>query len=130
MWKSFNLRFNGILESLRKHRDLIDQEAKAISIAEAKAYRDMRLDQIRQWRVERGDYIDNKERERLASHTREAVAWLGAIEDQEDHYIRYSRACEGKDDHWVLGTPSIVSWLDQSRDNLVMWLNGKPGAGE
>lgn len=130
LWKSFNLRFNGILESLRKHRDLIDQEANAISIAEAKAWRNIQLDQIRQWRAERTHDIDKKERERLASHTRETVAWFGASEDQEDHYTRISKACDGTEGHWALKEPSIVSWLDQTRDNPVMWLNGKPGAGK
>lgn len=130
LWKSFDLRFNGILENLRKHRDLIDQEANAISIAEAKTWRNVQLDQIRQWRAERVHDTDKKERERLASYTREAVAWFGAGEDQEDHCNKYSRACDAKNGHWALNEPSIVSWMGQSRDNSVMWLNGKPGAGE
>lgn len=130
LWKSFNLRFNGILESLRKHRDLIDQEANAIHIAESKALRNMQFDHIRQWRADHALDIDEKERERLSSYIRETVAWLGASEDQEDHYIKHSKACDGSNGHWVLQNPSIVSWLDQSRENPVVWLHGKPGAGQ
>ena len=90
----------------------------------------MQLDEIRQWRAERTHDVENKERKRLASYVREAVAWFGASEDQDEHYIRYSRACSVVDGHWALEEPSIVSWLDQSRENPVIWLNGKPGAGE
>ncbi len=90
----------------------------------------MQLDEIRQWRAERTHDVEIKERERLASHVREAVAWFGASEDQDDYCTRYSGACSVVDGHWALEEPSIVSWLEQSRENPVMWLNGKPGAGE
>ena len=131
LWKTFNLRFQGILENLRKHRDLIDAEANAISIAEAKALRGTQLEHIRQWRVDRAYEIDKAERERLASQTREAVAWFGANEGQEDMFGKFSKACDGSNGHWILKEPIVVSWLGQSgRDDSVIWLNGKPGAGE
>lgn len=109
---------------------MIDQEANAINIAEAKTWRTMQLDQFRQWRADRAHDIDRIEQERQASQTREAVAWFGASEDQEDYYTKYSRPCDGTKGHWALEKPIIISWLDQSRDNPVLWLNGKPGAGE
>ena len=131
LWKTFNLRFQGILENLKRHRDLIDAEANAISIAEAKAYRSTQLDYIRQWRADRAYEIDKTERERLYSQTREALAWLGANEGQEDIYARFSKTCDDSHGHWTLKDPIITSWLGQGgRDDSVVWLNGKPGAGE
>ena len=125
------MRFQGILESLRKHRDLIDAEANAIGLAEAKAWRGTQLDHIRQWRTERAFDIETMERERMASQTRAAITWFGANEGQENIYAKISRACDGSDNHWILKEPTIVSWLDQgARDHSVIWLNGKPGAGE
>lgn len=133
LWKTFDLRFQAILESLRRHRDLIDQEANAISIAEAKAWRTNQLEQIRQWRAERADFLDRGERERLAAQVRDAVAWLGASEEQEvreDLCAKLARTCYGADSHWALRHRTIVSWLDRGQDPSVVWLNGKPGAGE
>ncbi|CAD6565730.1 MAG: hypothetical protein ASARMPREDX12_006744 [Alectoria sarmentosa] len=131
LWKTFHLRFQGILENLRKHRDLIDAEANAIDIAEAKAWRSTQLDHIRQWRADRAYDIDKSERERLASQTREAAAWFGANEGQEDVFAKFSRACDGSESHWIFKDSIVLSWLGQGgRDNPVVWLNGKPGAGK
>lgn len=131
MWKTFQLRFQGILDSLRKHRDLIDAEANAIDIAEAKAWRSTQMDDIRQWRAERAYDIEKIERERLASQTKEAVAWFGANEGQEDIFVKLSNMCDASNDHWILEDRTVISWLGQgSRDHSVVWLNGKPGAGE
>ena len=131
MWKTFHLRFQGILESLRKHRDLIDAEANAINIAEAKAWRSTQMDHIRQWRADRAYDIEKTERERLASQTKEAAAWFGANEGQEDIFAKFSNACDASNDHWFLKDRIVVPWLGEGgRDYSVIWLNGKPGAGE
>ena len=67
LWKTFNSRFQAILESMRKHRDLIDREANAISIADAKVWRNQWLKSNTQWREERADAIDKAEKERLSA---------------------------------------------------------------
>lgn len=130
LWKTFNPRFHGILESLKKHRDLVDQEANAIDISEAKTWRSEQLNHIMQWRAERADEIDRAERERHFAQTREAVAWLDACEEHEDTLTRMLRASTTTASHWALEAKSILSWIGQSRDLPVLWLNGKPGAGE
>lgn len=130
LWKSFSLRFQGIIESLRKHRDLIDAEANSISIAEAKTWRSEQIGLIGQWRAKQDAEIDRLERERLTTQTREAVAWLGAGEEQDNKLTKCLKACRAANDHWVLKEPTILLWLGQSRECSVAWLNGKPGAGE
>ena len=130
LWKTFESRFQAILQSLRRHRDLIDQEASTNNIVEAKVWRAQQLELIRQWRVERSEDLDRAERERLSAQMREAVIWFGAPQEQEHIHARLTRACDGADGHWALREPMIMSWLDQSRDNQFLWLHGKPGAGE
>ena len=130
LWKTFDSRFQAILQSLRKHRDLIDQEASTNNIVEAKTWRDQQLEQIRQWRVERAKDLDMAEHERLSAQIREAVVWFGAAQEQEDTLTKHLRACGSADRHWALQEPMILSWLEQSRDCQFLWLNGKPGAGE
>ena len=131
LWKTFNLRFHGILDNLRKHRDLIDAEANAIHIAEAKVLRSTQLDHLRTWRADRAYEIEKVERDRLASQIREAVAWLGANEGQEDTYAKFSKACHASNSHWFLKDSIMLSWLSEGgRDDSVVWLNGKPGAGQ
>ena len=118
------------MESLKKHRDLIDQEVNAINIVEAKAWRNKQLEEIRQRRVERAEDLDRIEREKLARQLREAAAWLGANEEQENTLAKLLRAHDSMDSHWALATTTILSWIEQGRENLFLWINGKPGAGE
>ncbi|KAG8532913.1 uncharacterized protein KY384_002791 [Bacidia gigantensis] len=91
LWKTFNFRFLGILENLRKHRNLIDSEANAINIAESRAFRTSQLDIISSWRAQRADEIDKEERNRLNTHIRETMAWLGATEIPEDVLTRIGK---------------------------------------
>ena len=67
LWKNFDARFQTILASMRRHRDLIDQEASAIDITEAKKWRTERLEEITKWRAEALDAVDRQERERAKS---------------------------------------------------------------
>ena len=130
LWKTFKLRFQGILESLRRHRDLIDQEANAINIAESKAWRDDQLSQIRQWRTEQDERVQKMERERLATHSRDAIVWLNVSEDQDDALTKLSTKYHGTNTHWALEEANVVSWLGEGHEPTVVWLNGKPGSGE
>ena len=59
---------------------------------------------------------------------REAVAWFGANVDQDEVLARISRACGPA--HWTLGIEKVKVWLDRNRHNLLLWLNGSPGAGK
>ena len=118
------------MENLKKHRDLIDQEVNAANIVEAKAWRIKQLEEVRRRRVELAEDLDRMERERMARQVREAAAWIGANEEQEDTLAKLLRAHDGMDSHWSLATPTILSWIGQGRENLFLWLNGKPGAGE
>lgn len=130
LWKTFDSRFQGILKSLKKHRDLIDHEANIIDITEARLWRSEQLQYIKQWRAERADDLDRAERERCSAQTREVLAWLDPSEEHEDVLARLLRAGDSTDDHWALKEKSILSWIEQGQDPLVLWLNGKPGAGE
>lgn len=130
LWKTFDSRFQAILQSLRKHRDLIDQEATTINTVEAKLWRGQQLEQIRQWRAERAKDLDKAEHERLSAQIREAVVWFGAAQEQDDILTRLTRACDTTDGHWMLREPMILAWLERSRDNQFLWLHAKPGAGE
>ena len=127
LWRTFRSRFETILESLRRHRDLIDREAAAIDITQAKEWRTQQMREIRQWRTERAEHLDKLEKDRLASQVREAIAWFGARDEQDDEFNRVSDACTSK--HWALDDPKVLLWLEQSRYNTTLWLNGKPGAG-
>src|SRR4051812_39013781 len=80
LWKDFATRFHGILESLVRHRELVDKEVSSVAIFEAK-----------KWRTQHQQYVDRQEIERQEFVLQEAITWL-AVEDrlQEDELDRLS----------------------------------------
>ena len=129
LWKTFNTRFQGILQNLRSHRDLIDREANAFSIVQGKAWRDEQVNQMRQDRTKRDEEIQKIEQQNLAQQVRDAVAWLNASEDQEDLLVKLLKTYDSAEAHWALEESVMKRWLHQGQDSLVVWLNGKPGTG-
>lgn len=132
-WKSFDGRFQGILESLRRHRDLIDKEANALNIAENRPFRREVMDEfemIQKWRNKSLEDMETQERERLGSQMREAVAWLGASPYQEDIFERHLRASKTTKCKWIFQNAHMSLWLREGRFPEALWINGKPGAGQ
>ena len=113
---------------MRKHRDLIDAEANAINMSEAKSFRRDQLENFTRWRADRSEEIDRQEKDRLLSYIREAVAWLNAVDTCDDTLTRLLRHCD--EAHWVFKQPTVLDWLDKGRHQNFLWVNGKPGAGK
>lgn len=119
-WKDFGVRFLGILENLERHRDLVDKEASAIAIIEAK-----------KWRAQQQDTIDRLESERSDRQLQDCISWL-AIDDrsQEDTFERLSQRRQAGTCEWVLSSSQLRTWIENQNEEPVLWLQGIPGAGE
>lgn len=114
---------------MERHEALIDQEANARNIAEA---RQLRQD-IRLWREESRDRVRRLDEEHAAKQYKAIVSWLKA--DESDQLAIFeSLSAEGAKYHgtcgWVLKTPKISSWLRKKRENAMLWLQGGPGTGK
>jgi hypothetical protein len=70
--------------SMRKHRNLMDQEANSLHIAESKAWRTAQLEHIKEWRQERTEEIQRIEQRVAAPQVREDMTWLGNPGSQEN----------------------------------------------
>ena len=88
------------------------------------------LEHFRQWRIERKEEIEKQEQDKLAAQVKGTAAWLDADINQEDILVKHSRAYGPDEEHWILKTPLLASWLDKARETPMIWLNGKPGAGK
>ncbi|ORX96342.1 hypothetical protein BCR34DRAFT_181469 [Clohesyomyces aquaticus] len=118
----FERRFEGILDDLNRHGDLIDREANAHNIAEARAWRE-------DWLVR----VQRAEEEQAAQQYESVMAWL-KTDDSEQLSIfestwgegsKYPGTCE-----WVVQNSKLKSWLQRKPDNPVLWLQGKAGSGK
>ncbi|KAK4144471.1 uncharacterized protein C8A04DRAFT_36713 [Dichotomopilus funicola] len=128
-WGRFQRRFNNILEGMERHEALIDQEANARNIAEARRLRE----DIRLWREESRDRVRRLDEEHVAKQYKAIMSWLKANESDQ-LAIFESLSADGAKYHgtcgWVLKTPKISLWLQKRRENAMLWLQGGPGTGK
>jgi hypothetical protein len=122
LWKDFNSRFNSIIESLTRHRDLVDKEATSIDIAEARV-----------WRVHAQEELEDRERDRRIQQLNRTIDWLrvdGAFHSPEDDLYRFSRSRLSGTSKWILRDKILVNWRKDDEHHPVMWMKGIPGAGK
>lgn len=128
-WGRFQRRFENILDDLKRHGELIDLEANARNIAEA---RQMRRD-IRTWREESLDQVRCHEEERAAKHYRSIMSWLGFDESEQlsvfgsvlEEGTKFPGTCT-----WIVQHPTVRAWLQRRPETPFVWLQGHPGTGK
>lgn len=128
-WGRFESKFNNILEDLNRHGSLIDQEANALDIAEAKKMRE----DIRSWREESQSQIEREEAEKSAKQFEATASWLKINELDQltifDSIISEVAEHQG-DCGWILKNPKVNSWLQAKPDIPALWLQGSAGTGK
>ncbi|KAF4987182.1 hypothetical protein FDECE_15563 [Fusarium decemcellulare] len=128
-WGRFERRFSNILEDLKQHGYLIDQEANARNIAET---REMRED-IRTWREESQTQVHHEEIEESAKHYESIVTWL-KINESDQLAIFDSISSEASEYQgtcgWILNNERVRSWSHNHMDTPALWLQGSAGTGK
>ncbi|KAL7928885.1 hypothetical protein V8C35DRAFT_221248 [Trichoderma chlorosporum] len=128
-WGRFQRRFDNILEDMKRHETLIDLEANARNIAEAK---EMRHD-IRRWREQSLETMASLDGEESAKQYQSIISWLN-MDESDQLAIFESISVEGRKHpgtcSWVLKNAKITSWLQSKPDTSILWLQGSPGSGK
>lgn len=115
----FTPRFKGILDSLKRHSDLLDHEAVSLDIIES-----------HNLRTKLQDDIDQKERDRASSQLQETLAWL-SIQDrlqEDDLDALYQRKAPGTGE-WIFQNPKFKKWAKDKTNGAILWIQGIPGSG-
>lgn len=114
---------------MKRHENLIDQEANARNIAEA---REMRQD-IRRWREQSLEQVSNLDGEEGTRQYQSIISWLN-MDESDQLAIFESIAAEGRKHpgtcSWVLKNLKVNSWIQSKPDTSVLWLQGTPGSGK
>jgi hypothetical protein len=120
MWDNFDSRFKSILADLAYHSDLVEKEAISIDIAASAKHQ-----------KDDAERFEKQEKEWKSAKLNAALSWLGfgghVVDTKLDNLVRDSSlgTCE-----WLLKHPKIEPWLQDQGPCSVVWLHGKPGAGE
>ncbi|KAM0267836.1 hypothetical protein ACHAPA_005433 [Fusarium lateritium] len=128
-WGRFQARFGNILEDLKQHGALIDLEANARDISQAKAMRD----DIRKWREESEHRISQEDIEQNAKQHESIVSWL-QVNEGDQIAIMESISSEVADYQdtcgWLLKNKKVSSWANNQPDTPSLWLKGPAGTGK
>ncbi|KAJ8128624.1 hypothetical protein O1611_g5011 [Lasiodiplodia mahajangana] len=128
-WGRFQRRLDNLLDDMKHHEKLIDLQANASNIAEAKKMRE----DIKVWKEESLANIRQLNEKESTKQYESIVAWLKADESDQlgilDTISSESSQLPGTCS-WVLKNPKIRSWFQRSPDTSVLWLQGKPGSGK
>ncbi|KAF2231650.1 hypothetical protein EV356DRAFT_535325 [Viridothelium virens] len=119
-WTRFHTHFQSILDSLSRHTDLVDKEAVAIHIAEAKAWRESALQSaLRQ------------EKEIITRQCQSVMSWLDSGDFlQHDELNEQIDRCHPGTCSWLTRHPKMRAWMQSDNEKYNLWLKGKPGSGK
>lgn len=121
-WGDFSGRLSTILTNLATNRDLVDREAASFEILESKELR----------RKLKEDSEKN-DKDRRDEYAREVFNWLdlaGRDREQDDLLDNFQETRVPGTCVWVMDHPKVRTWFDEEDPRGVLWLKGKPGAGE
>jgi hypothetical protein len=114
---------------MERHGDLIDKEANAHHISEA---REMRRD-IRLWREQDHEKVKAFEAEQTTRQYQSIIAWIH-IDETEQLAILESIMVEGSNHpgtcSWISKNSKVSSWLQKKPESPILWLQGTPGSGK
>jgi hypothetical protein len=118
-WTRFDQRFGVVLDSLRKHSDLVDKEANALNIST-----------VQDWRLKAFENLEKVEKERFDNQFRAVMTWFDVKDYQQDDILNslIDKSHPGTT-AWLLSNPEVTAWLGNSSKNPILWLTGKPGSG-
>lgn len=120
-WGRFDGRFKAILENIARDSELIDKNANAIDILHAKEFRD-----------KQNEYITQREKQEEAAELASAITWLqiNQVHDQEEEVDRLNSRCHPRSCDWIFQLERVRKWMTDDETQPIIWLHGKPGAGE
>ncbi|KAH7324989.1 hypothetical protein B0I35DRAFT_425369 [Stachybotrys elegans] len=128
-WHRFQRRFDQIFENLQRHGELIDKEANAYNIAEAKQMRQ----EIRAWREECEEKFARAEKEQNKKQHDAIASWLKADESDQlkifhtllEEATKYPGTCD-----WVLRNRKMALALQSKPDIPLLRVEGAVGTGK
>ncbi|KAF2638470.1 hypothetical protein P280DRAFT_491867 [Massarina eburnea CBS 473.64] len=128
-WGRFQRRFTHLLHDLEKHGELIDMEANARNITEARVHRE----EFRQWREQNIEKIEQEERHQATKQYQSVLSWLKI--DETEQIAIFESICEEGSKYpgtcsWMSNNSRISSWLSRKPDDRQLWVQGNPGTGK
>jgi len=128
MWKSFDTEFKGILASLHRHKDLVEQLTSVVHYSDSAAhYRQYQTD-MEDLRDRLGKQLEEEKEKKMVT----VVTWLSVSNQAEDDHMVYQniRSNFSTTATWIFRHDYIKDWIDSTvPESSLLWMHGIPGAG-
>ncbi|KAG4273275.1 hypothetical protein FPRO04_09881 [Fusarium proliferatum] len=132
-WGRFQRRFEGIIQDLKAHENLVDKMAAATNIAESKGWRKDMRQKLDAWRQQQLDKIAKEETEEVTRRYLAITSYL-KVDDSINAKIFDAIASEAVESagtsSWILKQPEILAWLRCQHSSTFILLHGRPGSGK
>ncbi|KAI9858937.1 MAG: hypothetical protein M1813_007239 [Trichoglossum hirsutum] len=134
-WKDFGTRFKHILDSLRRHKELIQSQAHLLYFQQYQQDSQAALLHIQQYEQNRLQVLDKLGTLEETESEKKYIAvmeWISGANTKLDHEsfrdIRHEYPGSGD---WILKHEKIQNWKEADTPvSSILWLNGIPGAGK
>ena len=119
-WKTFDTHFRRILDSLDRHRALIESEKGTLAVVEAQKAREIA-------EIQSKEAVEREDRNRL----RLLIERLDPADHGRDQYAASEQRRQSHSGQWLWQNQAFQQWCDVSADcNPLIYLHGVPGAGQ
>ncbi|KAF2968408.1 hypothetical protein GQX73_g5171 [Xylaria multiplex] len=145
-WKTFKTRFGPIVNSLKRHRELISDEKLTIAISEVRDFRsevqgsrkslEEKLEalskQMKQLQLTEKEEGTQKLQEQRSRRLQFVLNKFDAVDCQGDlEHARRERRYHSSSGDWIFDHPLFKEWSDLTiTRNSTLHLNGSPGSGK
>jgi archaellum biogenesis ATPase FlaH len=128
-WGRFQRRFDGIIQDLREHENLVDKTANAVNISQAKRMRET----VEAWRQEFLAKMAAEEKEHTSAQYLAIIGLLKTdgsdqariFESIADQALKYPGTCA-----WVTKQAKLSAWMRCSQGCSFLIFHGHPGTGK
>lgn len=116
-WRTFETRFRCILDSLARHKDLIESEKLTVALVEAQRAREIA-----------GSHLEAMQDIESKKQLTTVLDRLEAPDYQIDHYAASEQRRRSHSGKWIFRHKAFLEWAD-THGNPLLYINGIPGAG-
>jgi hypothetical protein len=118
-WKIFETQFRCILDSLGRHKDLIESEKGTLAVFEAQRVRELAEAHFK-------EISELEKRKQLTA----LIEKLNAPDYNLDHYVASEQRRRSQSGTWVLQNIHFRKWSEMdAKSNPLLYIHGIPGAG-
>ncbi|KAH6889829.1 hypothetical protein B0T10DRAFT_486893 [Thelonectria olida] len=134
MWKPFNARFEGILESLDFHNKVLEEELKFLLLGKIYDKQECHARVLHETEELIKKLEKSSEKHSKDAFLASALKWLCPPPNFREHLEQAQMARYDDTAEWIFDNPTFISWRQDlipfTAPTRYLWVTGNPGSGK